>query len=164
MKITVNHEFYGEIIYIENIWSGKKTISINGELLKKVKGKLYHWETVNGILPVKVLGNVASGVKLSVNDREEIRIVDSPKGYEYLLVVFMFVLLTFWGNSVELCSLIPIAGGAIGGAASGVMVLFTLISMKSKNNIGKKLLIFFLFFIGAFLINFFLAMLLLALV
>ena len=30
MKLVVNHPTYGEIVYDENIWNGKKTLQVNG--------------------------------------------------------------------------------------------------------------------------------------
>ena len=37
MKKSIIHPSYGEIVYEEGIWSGKKSISINGTPLQKVK-------------------------------------------------------------------------------------------------------------------------------
>ena len=35
MKSVVQHEKYGNIIYEENFWTGKKTITIDGTRLEK---------------------------------------------------------------------------------------------------------------------------------
>ena len=40
MKEIVNHPIYGEIIYNENIWTGKRTLTVNGvnaQAVSKIK-------------------------------------------------------------------------------------------------------------------------------
>ena len=46
-----------------------------------------------------------------------------------------------WGNSVELCKIIPVVGGAIGGAISGVISVLALVFSKRTKNILYKVLI-----------------------
>ena len=46
-----------------------------------------------------------------------------------------------WGNSVALCSIVPVIGGAIGGGISGIMLATNLIIIKKQSSILKKILI-----------------------
>ena len=72
------------------------------------------------------------------------------------------VLIIVWGNNVALCSIVPIVGGAIGGAISGVMGVLNLYAMRSVKNVGIKLAIFAGMLVATFGICYVLALLLLS--
>ena len=52
-----------------------------------------------------------------------------------------FFVVLVWGNSVELCAIFPVVGGAIGGAISGAMSVMALIVSKAKKNIFFKFMV-----------------------
>ena len=57
------------------------------------------------------------------------------------MFVLPFILIMVWGNSVALCSIIPVVGGAIGGAISGGMGVVSLSLMKRQSNLLVKVLV-----------------------
>ena len=140
MKTVVNHETYGEIVYDENFWTGKKTISINGVVLQKISKKDFSYTTETGTQTVSVKGNFLSGVKLNVAN-QTIVISDSAKWYEYVLAVLGFVFILVWGSSVELCKIFPVVGGAIGGGISGGLAVVSLFVMRKTKKTWLKIVI-----------------------
>ena len=72
------------------------------------------------------------------------------KWYEYVLAVLPFLLVIIWGSSVQLCSIIPVLGGAIGGAISGGMGALSFNVMKKQNNPIMKIVIGVIFIAVAF--------------
>ena len=48
--IRVNHATLGEITYNENIWTGKRNITINGQELVKEKKNVYLYTNESGAL------------------------------------------------------------------------------------------------------------------
>lgn len=137
MKFITQHETLGELCYEENILSGKRKVIINGqELLKCTKNTFFY--TDNSTITVK--GNMLTGVKFIIND-ETITVVSGLKWYEYVLSILPFLLVVIWGNSVALCKIVPIIGGAIGGLISGIHVAFNLYFMRKLNNLLYKILV-----------------------
>ena len=106
MKTVVNHETYGEIVYDENFWTGKKTISINGVVLQKISKKDFSYTTETGTQTVSVKGNFLSGVKLNVAN-QTIVISDSAKWYEYVLAVLGFVFILVWAQALNFAKYSP---------------------------------------------------------
>ena len=47
MTQTIMHPVYGAISYDESIWTGKRTLAINGKLLKKGKKNFWWYETLH---------------------------------------------------------------------------------------------------------------------
>lgn len=158
MRSIVQHETIGSIVYEENFWTGKKNIFINDTPLVKQSKKLFLYS--NGIenKTVHVTGNFVAGTKLVIGG-ETIEMVPSAKWYEIMCSIFIFVLNMVWGNSVALCTIFPVAGGAIGGAISGLIAVANLLVMKSVKSVALKLAIWlamivvmlFLCFIAALL-------------
>lgn len=158
MRSIVQHETIGSIVYEENFWTGKKNIFINDTPLVKQSKKLFLYS--NGIenKTVHVTGNFVAGTKLVIGG-ETIEMVPSAKWYEIMCSIFIFVLNMVWGNSVALCTIFPVAGGAIGGAISGLVAVANLLVMKSVKSVALKLAIWlamivvmlFLCFIAALL-------------
>lgn len=158
MQAVVNHTTIGSIGYDESFWTGRKTLSINANVLKKIDKKNYLWELGAETKRVKLLGNYLLGVKIVI-DNETIELVPKLKWYEVVLCSIMLAFYFIWGNSTTLCSVFPLIGGAIGGGISGALTVFSVLIMKKTERVWLKLLIWSSFFIGCFLICFLLALL-----
>ena len=139
MKSKVLHPVYGEIIYDENFWTGSKSLYVNGVKLNKISKNTFGGQS--DFAPIwTVSGNVISGVKVVVNG-ETIVVDKKPAWYDIVLSSLIFILIMIWGNSVALCSIVPVIGGAIGGGISGIMLATNLIIIKKQSSILKKILI-----------------------
>ena len=136
MKITVNHPTYGTIVYDESIWTGKKTLTVNGTACFAVSKK----EFMVGDQKAVLLGNLFMGIQLFIN-YETVEISPRPTWYEILLAVLPLTFLLTWGNSPTLCAIFPFVGGAIGGALGGIGSMTSLLLMKNASSTAKKLLI-----------------------
>ena len=79
-------------------------------------------------------GNVLTGVCLNIGG-EDIWIVPKAGALDWVLSALPFALIMLWGNNPQLCSLIPVVGGAIGGAG----VIITMLSVRDKKGFGKVL-------------------------
>ena len=141
MKSVVQHEKYGNIIYEENFWTGKKTITIDGKQLTKVSRTKFMYLTADGtFVHVKLKGNYMMGAKLDFNG-EVVQIVEAPKWYEFVMYILTFALIMTWGNSPELCAIVPVLGGALGGLISAAIIMAGLtISRRVKNGLVKFLI------------------------
>ena len=139
MKTVIQHETYGEIVYDESAWTGKKSVSIGGAPLDKVSKKEFKMQDGTD---VTVNGGFLQGASLDIKGE---KIVLSPcvKWYEIVLYVLPFLFVVIWGNVPALCMIIPIVGGAIGGGISGLFSVLGLLGMKSVKPIWFKLLIGF---------------------
>lgn len=153
MTSTVNHAIYGQIVYNENIWTGKKDITINGVKLVQTKKNMFVYQNGENKINVFVQGNFMSGSKLVIG-AETILVGQKPTWYEVACSVAIFMFVLVWGNSVYLCSLFPIIGGGIGGGISGLMAVLNLLAMKSAKTIAAKLGIWIGMLIATILICF----------
>lgn len=140
MNVTQHHIGYGQIEYEENFWTGKKDLTINGIKLQKKNKNTFVLNSDEGTKLCHVKGSFLTGTKLMI-DQDVIELTAAAKWYEIACSVSIFVLILIWGNSVTLCSIIPIIGDAIGGAISGAMACVNLLLMKKVKNVGIKLLI-----------------------
>lgn len=132
---------YGEITFIESFWTGKKQVLLNDQKLKKVDKNIFVFTDEEGKdIHVLLNGNYINGTTITIGS-ETIQATAKAKWYEYALAIMIFMIVLIWGNSKELCSIIPIVGGAIGGAINGVMSFSTLIIMKPIKNVLVKILI-----------------------
>ncbi len=161
MKATIQHSIYGEITYDESFWSGKKTLFVNGTPLDKMDKKTFALNREGRKILFSIQGNFLSGTKLLV-DGESLQITPPAKWYEIACSVFIFVLILIWGNSVALCSILPVVGGAIGGGISGMMAILNLFAMKSTQKLWLKLVIWLVILLATFFICFEIAMALLS--
>ncbi len=146
MQNIVQNEKFGEIIYDENFWTGKKKLTINGEELEKVSRK--EFKTKSGE-QVTIKGNFVIGAKLIIGG-EAVTIMPTVKWYEILLAIIPLILIIVWGNSVALCRIVPVVGGAIGGAISGLCSAASLCFMKSVKQLWLKILIGVVFIVVSF--------------
>ena len=137
MKETIQHERYGQILYDENFWTGKKSLSMGGVLLNKISRK--EFQLPDGTIGT-IKGTFLYGACLLING-ESIRLTPKITWYEIVLCILPFLLVMVWGNTVALCKIIPIAGGAIGGAVSAILSCVGLYLMRSVKEVWAKILI-----------------------
>lgn len=141
MKQEVMHHKYGKIVYEESSLSGNKNIYFNDVQLKKVSKTTFEAVIDDEELVVYVKGNTFTGLSLKING-ELIEIIPQTKWYEYVMCLIPFILVMIWGNVIALCQIIPVVGGAIGGAISGLCSILSLFFAKKTNNVLFKVLIF----------------------
>ena len=137
MKNIIHHQEFGEIIYNESFWTGKKSISIDGQQAIKINKTLFRTQHGDDIM---LNGNYFKGVKATLHG-QTIELLPPLKWYEIIFAILPFILNIIWGNSVALCSILLIAGGAIGGLISGLFTAINLFAMRSVRQIWLKLLI-----------------------
>lgn len=136
MRKTIQHPVYGEIVYTENAWTGKKSLTINGIAATPITKKVFKIDDKS----VTIIGNDLMGASLFI-DGEIISLSPKPKWYEFVLAILPLAFLLTWGNSVTLCSIFPVVGGAIGGALGGAASIISLCLMKkSKSPIIKVII------------------------
>ena len=86
------------------------------------------------------MGNFLSGIRLEVN--QITYVVKQPYlWYEYVFAVLAFMITIIWGNVPELCKIVPVVGGAIGGVISAAIALVGLELMSKVKNPLYKVLI-----------------------
>ena len=141
MKKEINHSEFGKIVYEENLWTGSKNISINGVKLSKISKTSFKMNLENeDSYYVTIEGNFFKGTRLRIKGKTVI-VSPSTKWYEYILAILPLALVLIWGNSPTLCRIIPVIGGATGGAIGGVLMCLSIILMKETRNILIKILI-----------------------
>lgn len=149
MTERIHHDVYGDISYDESVWTGKKTITINGIVLVKQKKDVYLFDDGQTQTYVQVKGSLLTGVKV-VFGSDAVQVLRAPAWYETVCSVLIFMLVAVWGNTPALCAIVPIVGGAIGGAISGAMAVVNLMIMRNTKSVGAKLGIFVGFLVGTF--------------
>ena len=142
---------FGEINYEENVWTGKKKVTINGVQLTSVNKTTFNYDYNGTLVEVKITGNIYTGCNLTIYD-EAYEIYTKTAWYEYILAILPFILVIVWGNSVALCKIVPVIGGAIGGAISGVFSFVSLSVMKSIKSPLFKVLIGVICLIATFVV------------
>ena len=161
MKTKITHDVYGEIVYDENFWSGKKQISIDGKVLTKSKRNIYVYKDLNTSLTAVVKGNALFGVKMTINNSAEIAMIEPPKWYETVIAICILCIGLVLGN-LQFVVIVPVVGGAIGGAVSGAMAILTLSIIKPIPKIAVKIGIGIALFALTFLFCHILALMFLA--
>jgi hypothetical protein len=145
MKIIVTNEKYGEFVYEESFWTGKKELFLNGEKLEKSSKNVF---LMNNGEVVYLKGNYLTGVKLTINS-ETFSLMSTLKWYDILLSLLPFLLIIIWGNSHSLNDIVLIVGGAgaiggaigggIGGMFGGLGIGINLFLSRSIKNIWLKI-------------------------
>ena len=153
MKEIVQHSIYGEIVYNESFWTGKKALTINGVDAKPISKKEYMVNEKRAILK----GSFLKGSTLLI-EGETIQLSPKAKWYEIILAIIPFLFLLTWGNSASLCSIFPVVGGAIGGALGGVGAVISLFLMKTQKNPIVKTVVGIIVAVATILIAFVLAL------
>lgn len=162
MLHEITHEKYGEIVFDENFWTGKKKLSINGTLLNKVARRKYSLNHDGAEKEVTLVGNYLAGSSIEI-DGEKIQLTPRIKWYEMIIPIIFAAILLFWGTSVELCKIVPILGGAIGGAINGIFTILNIFCVKSVRKIYLKIIIAIVIGILNFLVCWFGAIIFLSL-
>ena len=118
-----NTVLYGDkiITYSESFWTGKKTITINGEVLQKIDRKTYKY--ADRYYTVK--GCYLTGVELIDTDHH-ISLVRKLTVFEMILCFLPLLIL--------------IQGGAIGGFCGGAALVFNAVCMIKTDKIIMKIL------------------------
>ena len=142
---------YGSIEYVESIWTGKKSLTINGAKARPVSKTMFSVECDGELVNAVVTGNIYKGSALTIGD-ERFEIYPKTIWYEYVLAILPFILIMIWGNSIALCSIVPVIAGGLGGAISGGLGVLSLSIMKSYKNPVLKLAMGFAFLVATFLI------------
>ncbi|MBR2464915.1 MAG: hypothetical protein IKB41_05760 [Clostridia bacterium] len=163
MKTVIHHEIYGPITYSESDWTGKKEIWFGSTPLVKRGKSCFVWKNHEGVETiVTVKGNLFSGRTLYIG-AERVEVQPASKWYEIVCSFSILLFILVWGNSVTLCSILPLVGGAIGGAISGGASVLCLLGMKKFKNVGGKLLVWLAAFGATVLICFLLGLAILSL-
>lgn len=139
MKKIIEDEDYGTIIYEESFWLGRKSLTVNGSPLRKISKKQF--ELTDGST-VSICGNYYSGLSLLIGSKN-ITIMPKLKWYELVLCIMPFILNLVWGNVVALCEIVPIIGGAIGGAICGALSFVSLYLIRTVKPTWLKIIVAF---------------------
>ena len=161
MRNITKHEVYGEIIYDESFFTGKKEVYINGVKLAKVDKKTYSYRTRVKLTDefgnviyneydapltkeinknVEIKGNFLYGSTITI-DNEEIEVSPKAKWFEIVLALFAPIFVVIWGNSASLCEIFPVVGGFIGGFLSCLISFSGFAIMKTKTSVLQKILV-----------------------
>ena len=128
------------LVYEENDLTGKRSITIDGCNCVSSNNRDFKCIVNDQEVLVKVNGNFLSGIRLEVN--QITYVVKQPYlWYEYVFAVLAFMITIIWGNVPELCKIIPVVGGAIGGVISASVILVGLELMNKVKNPLYKVLI-----------------------
>ena len=159
MRELVNHEKFGMIEYTENFWTGRKNLYINGKQLKKIRRGTYEWQKEDGTTEFCYLGgNFLKGVTLMIKS-DTIPLVEPIRWYESLMAFFLAIIPMVWGSVRSLCLIIPIVGGAVGGAVYFTVAFIAMVIIKKTNNLALKFLIWFAALVVAFVVGFLIVLL-----
>jgi len=159
MKEIVKHPIYGEIVYNENFWTGKKILTINGVEAHPISKNEYMINEKKVLLK----GSFLKGVTAYV-DSETILLSPKIKWYEIILAIIPFLFLLIWGNSYSLVAIFPVVGGAIGGGLGGFAAIMSLFFMKCQKSPLIKVVIGIVATVVVILIAFVLALVFLSIV
>ena len=136
MKSSVVHPTYGELLYEENFWTGKKKIYLNGYEASPVSKNFFR-STEGYAITIK--GNFISGVKVTIAN-ETVQLIPAIKWYDVVLAILPALLCIVWGNVTALWNIFPIANGAIGGVVSGMFTGMALLAVKRARFVFKILI------------------------
>lgn len=148
---TVVHPVYGTIALDENIWTGKKSLSIRGQALTKCRKNTYSLTGEDDGILVTLKGSTVTGAKVIIRG-EEIQICPKPSTLDWLLSAIPFILIMVWSMNPALCAIVPVVGGAIGGALGGLAVVLSITNIQEKP-LGKKLLVSLLATLATFAVG-----------
>ncbi|MBE5731988.1 MAG: hypothetical protein E7353_03035 [Clostridiales bacterium] len=133
MTSNFKSENYGEIVYEENFWTGKRKITINGKTAEKLSKNVYRHIENDIECKICMTGNFFTGEKLTIldeknpNNSEIIQVVDGYKWYEFVCAIIGFVFVIAWNFvSVDIYVQFPLVGGAIGGGVSAFLAMLGL--------------------------------------
>ena len=157
MKACIDHPKYGRIVYEEGIWTGKKTLSVDGFVFEKQTRTKYTCTTEDSYMSAELKGSFMTGVEVRINGGDRITLLRKTQWYEILLAILPFVFVLTWGNSAALCKIFPMIGGvvvgasvsgltgatiggAVSGAISGLIMVVSFLIIKNRKSVWGKLL------------------------
>ena len=132
----INHPTYGQILYDESFWTGKRKITVNGISAPAISRKEFLIDGKRALIK----GSYYTGIKMYI-ESDIIELSPKPKWYELVLALIPFILVLTWGNIPAAFLIFPIVGGAIGGGLSALCSLTYLFFMKRANKTINKILI-----------------------
>ena len=153
MRASVHHVGYGQIEYDENFWTGKRELTFGGKKLPKKKKNVFTLNSENGYVDCRIKGSFLTGATLYI-DQDVIQLTEPCKWYEVFCSALIFAFVLTWGNIPQLCMIIPIVGGAMGGAISGLGACINLFLMRQIKQAGLKLLVWLGIFFGTIMLCF----------
>lgn len=152
MQINIFHNIYGQIIYSEGFWSGKRDLIIPSHNVQRISKNNYIIDGKRAYLK----GSYLFGIKLCFDDMT-IVLSSAPKFYELIFAFLPLMFIIMWGNIPSLCAIFPVIGGGIGGALAGFAAVLSLYLMKTQKTFLSKLLMGLSVFIITVAIAFLLA-------
>ena len=156
MKTFINHPTYGQIVYEEAFWTSKKTLQVNGKYLTKIDKSNFILNDGEQKKCFSVRGNLLFGAYATVG-REKIELTPPLKWYEILLNILFFTFFLIWSNNVNLVSIFPLVGGAIGGIIVALGMFLSILASKPIKSIPLKLLVWLGGILLTILVNFLVA-------
>lgn len=157
MRSVIQTQKYGEIVYEESYWTGKRKITVGGTELTKINKKTFVGEINGERIGVAISGNYISGVFIDING-EKFRVTESAKWYDYVLTFAWAAIYIVWSVSDTLNMIFPVVGGALGGAVAGLGAAAALFIIKPMKNIAAKIAVSLGMFVAVMLVNFALAL------
>ena len=139
MKNIVNDSKYGQVIYEESFWTGKKNLTINNEKFLKISKNVYSGmlnENDEEPTSVELNGNYLKGATIRVNS-QIIEVVPKIKWYEIILILLPFII----DMILSFVPIIPILGGALGALVTFLAGILELTLMRNTTSIAMKILI-----------------------
>lgn len=157
MTTVVSHPIYGEIVYNEDFWFGKKTLTVNGSRAMPLSKNIFMINDKKAIMK----GNFITGVSLWI-EGETIELAPKTSPYELAIAIVPFAVLFIWGMVPELCAIIPALSGAIGFVLYAFGAILSISFMRRKQEPIQKILIGLAIFAAVALVSIGLASLLVA--
>ena len=158
MKHSTYINGLGTVTYEESFFLGRKKVHIDDIPCGNIDKTQYTYIDKEGNKKIfNLKGNFLLGVTIEENSQVH-TIIGKPKWYEIAIVAFIFAFTLVWGNSVNLVKILPIFGGAVGGAIGGVFAAGAMIAMRTAKKTWLKILIGIGIFATSILVNSLLAM------
>lgn len=141
MKIVINNEQTKnkDLYYEEGFWTGKRTITYNGILLKKIKMNLYEYDDGEKIEQFQIKGNQLFGVSINMFGNN-VEVSRKLTWYEIVMAVLVFIPCILFG--------------AIGGAIGGALGFTNLTIIRQVEKVYLKVIISAQFLIAGFLLSY----------
>ena len=141
MKAIVNNEQTKnkDLYYEEGFWTGKRTITYNGILLKKIKMNLYEYDDGEKIEQFQIKGNQLFGVSINMFGNN-VEVSRKLTWYEIVMAVLVFIPCILFG--------------AIGGAIGGALGFTNLTIIRQVEKVYLKVIISAQFLIAGFLLSY----------
>ncbi len=153
MKVSKEIENIGTVCYEESVWTGTKTLFLDGVKLTKLSKTTFEYAKDETVIQFSLDGNFLRGVNLVVNE-EKYELIQKTAWYEYIVSFIGLVFILVWGNVPALCKIFPVVGGAIGGLIGALGAILGINMMRVSKKPVIRLLIGFAGSVFAVLICF----------